>query len=141
VELSLQLPKKVLEKAGGAIDIVGATSLKSACFTKSYAKYAVGSGSVFAPATPDNPQGCVDHPVARSLDSLQAMQLRYFSPREVARLHGLPERFAFPPALTRRQQYALLGNSLSVTVVEALLRRLVRMESERHSSVSHESGG
>jgi len=52
------------------------------------------------------------------------MRLRYFSPREIARLHGFPEDFRFPPSLSTRQQYQLLGNSLSVTVVQALLEVL-----------------
>jgi len=49
----------------------------------------------------------------------------YFTPSEVARLHGFPESFAFPAAVTRLQRYALLGNSLSVDAVAPLLVHLL----------------
>lgn len=58
---------------------------------------------------------------AALLDWLQRLQLRYFTPREVANLHSFPDSFSFPAHVTRRQQYALLGNSLSVAVVADLL--------------------
>lgn len=51
------------------------------------------------------------------------LKLRYFTPREIANLHGFPKSFVLPTKeVTVRQQYKLLGNSLSVTVVEALIR-------------------
>jgi tRNA (cytosine38-C5)-methyltransferase len=49
----------------------------------------------------------------------------YFTPAEVARLHGFPPSFSFPPHVTRLQRYALLGNSLSVDCVAPLLRHLL----------------
>lgn len=52
---------------------------------------------------------------------LEGLQLRYFTPREVANLHSFPDSFSFPTHVTKRQQYALLGNSLSVEVVADLL--------------------
>ena len=52
---------------------------------------------------------------------LEGLRLRYFTPREVANLHSFPDSFSFPAHVTRRQQYALLGNSLSVAVVADLL--------------------
>ncbi|KAK3271196.1 C-5 cytosine-specific DNA methylase, variant 2 [Cymbomonas tetramitiformis] len=51
-------------------------------------------------------------------------QLRYFTEREVANIHQLPSHFEFPSSITRKQRYALLGNSVSVTVVAALLQYL-----------------
>ncbi|KAA6416694.1 MAG: tRNA (cytosine(38)-C(5))-methyltransferase-like [Trebouxia sp. A1-2] len=56
---------------------------------------------------------------------LQQLHLRYFSPREVANLHSFPSNFSFPPDVTIKQQYALLGNSLSVAVVADLLTYLL----------------
>lgn len=41
------------------------------------------------------------------------------------RLHGFPETFAFPPDLTLRQRFGLIGNSVSVYVVSVLLRQLL----------------
>lgn len=58
---------------------------------------------------------------AALLGWLDGLQLRYFTPREVANLHSFPDSFSFPAHVTRRQQYALLGNSLSVAVVADLL--------------------
>eukprot|EP00210_Caulerpa_lentillifera_P006568 g6273.t1 len=58
-------------------------------------------------------------------DLLRRMRIRYFSPMEVGRLHSFPEDFTFPSEITRRRQYALLGNSLSVTVVAQLLCFLI----------------
>ncbi len=56
---------------------------------------------------------------------LQQLHLRYFTPREVANLHSFPSSFSFPPHVTIKQQYALLGNSLSVAVVADLLTYLL----------------
>ena len=49
----------------------------------------------------------------------------YFTPAEVARLHGFPASFAFPAHVTTLQRYALLGNSLSCHVVAPLLTHLL----------------
>lgn len=59
------------------------------------------------------------------LAAMRALRLRYFTPAEVAALHGYPPSFRFPPHLTLKQRYGLLGNSLSVDVVAALLQYLV----------------
>jgi tRNA (cytosine38-C5)-methyltransferase len=59
------------------------------------------------------------------------MDIRYFTPYEIARLHGFPVgrinhlSFEFPPGVETMQQYRLLGNSLSVTVVSRLLEGLL----------------
>lgn len=47
--------------------------------------------------------------------------VRRFTPVEVANLLGIPESFQFPKAISRLRQWHLLGNSLSITVVEYLL--------------------
>lgn len=57
---------------------------------------------------------------------LESMSLRYFTPREVARLHSFPAQFSFPPNVSLRQKYALLGNSLNVSVVAKLLCELIQ---------------
>ncbi|OEL20854.1 hypothetical protein BAE44_0018125 [Dichanthelium oligosanthes] len=43
---------------------------------------------------------------------------------EVANFHSFPSSFCFPDHISLRQQYAMLGNSLSVAVVGPLLRYL-----------------
>jgi len=52
--------------------------------------------------------------------------MRYFTPREVARLMGFPEapEFTFPDSCANILCYRLLGNSLNVTVVSTLLEHL-----------------
>ena len=71
-------------------------------------------------------------PAAPSNDDLVAdlcqLGLRYFTPAEVAALHSFPASFSFPQHVTLRQRYALLGNSLSASVVAALLRYLLHPE-------------
>eukprot|EP00898_Chlorokybus_atmophyticus_P003992 jgi/Chlat1/4594/Chrsp290S08883 len=62
---------------------------------------------------------------------LHDLGLRYFTPREIANLHGFPQDFAFPESTTLRQRYALLGNSLSVTVVALLLDYLLTDDVEQ----------
>ena len=52
--------------------------------------------------------------------------VRHFAPGEIARLLGLPNRFAFPPGLPLRRQWHQLGNSLSVDAVRAVLALLPR---------------
>ena len=60
-----------------------------------------------------------------STEELKSLGLRYFSPREIARLHSFPEAFSFPQHVTLRQQYALLGNSVSALVIADLLEYLL----------------
>ena len=65
-------------------------------------------------------------PAVKDLEALRPLRLRFFAPAEIARLHGFgANELAFPPETSRKKQYELLGNSLSVTVVTHLLRYLV----------------
>ena len=52
-------------------------------------------------------------------------RVRLLAPRELLRLHGFPETFEFPPGVTNRQAFALIGNSVSVQVVTGLLEELL----------------
>ncbi|CDJ51901.1 DNA methyltransferase 2, putative [Eimeria brunetti] len=51
--------------------------------------------------------------------------VRFFSSRELLRLHGFPESFSFPPSLPFRKRAALVGNSVNVKVVALLLQHLL----------------
>lgn len=118
------------------------------CFTKSYGKYAKGTGSLLARSSADvrllfeaveraaaaaepagglEAAGALGKCIASRLDGwpADAPPLRYLTPLEVARLHGFPASFTFPEHVTRLQRYALLGNSLSVDVVAHLLEHLL----------------
>lgn len=122
-------PGPVLATSGQASDIVTPACRSCCCFTKAYGRYLQGTGSVLqtSPGPPPTPPadpsvGPPDGPTL--LADLRARRLRYFTPKEVAALHGFPPDFDFPAGVTVRQQYMLLGNSLSVTVVAELLRYL-----------------
>lgn len=72
---------------------------------------------------------CVDQ-----MDDETAAQfkLRFFTPREVANLMCFPETFSFPPDVSTRQMYKLLGNSVNVKVVSWVLLNLLLKSSESH---------
>lgn len=119
-------------------DIVTAASCRSATFTKAYgSKHLIGTGSLVqtknfqAPFQPDD------------LAAISQLGLRFFTPREIARLHALPVdegpgtvRFSFPPQTTIQQQYRLLGNSLNVRVVARILSYL--LAGKRRGDPRHE---
>ncbi|KAM0826652.1 hypothetical protein ACQ4PT_068726 [Festuca glaucescens] len=114
------VPLSLIERWGNAMDIVYPESKRCCCFTKSYYRYVKGTGSLLATSK--------DHkPVPKEnleFSSLNELGLRFFSPREVANLHSFPSSFCFPDHISFRQQYAMLGNSLSVAVVAPLLHYL-----------------
>ena len=56
--------------------------------------------------------------------------LRYFSPHEISRLMGFPEEFTFPAKVTLKQPRQLLGNSLNVQAVGALITHLLKTYKE-----------
>eukprot|EP00842_Homolaphlyctis_polyrhiza_P006562 jgi/Hompol1/6907/HPOL_002391-RA len=60
---------------------------------------------------------------------LASLRLRYFSAREVARLHGFPDSFQFASDTTLIQKFKMLGNSLQVDVVRMLLLYAVAEQS------------
>ena len=64
-------------------------------------------------------------PQEKTLDELRPLRLRFVAAREVANLHGFPPEFAFPATVGQKKQMELLGNSLSVQVLETLLRYLL----------------
>ncbi len=91
---SLYLSEVQLEKYTKGLDLVSPDSQRSACFIGGYGQRFVGSGSFLK-----TPKG-----------------IRRFSPREIARLLGLPEAFKFPAGISLEKQYKLLGNGLSIPV-------------------------
>lgn len=73
-------------------------------------------------------EDCSAQPYERSgltKEEISCLGLRYFGPSEIARLHSFPEGFSFPKHVTLRQQYALLGNSVSALVIGDLLKYLL----------------
>lgn len=124
------LPDKVLRKYHMLLDIVNHQSQRSCCFTKGYAHYVEGTGSVVQHNTQVNMSDIYSKVQALSDDQLKVellhqLELRYFTPEEVARLMCFPSWFTFPSTITKKQRYKLLGNSINVLVVTCLLLVLV----------------
>uniref|UniRef100_A0A131YK41 tRNA (cytosine(38)-C(5))-methyltransferase n=1 Tax=Rhipicephalus appendiculatus TaxID=34631 RepID=A0A131YK41_RHIAP len=130
-EASCLLPDKVLSRFSLLLDIVEPVSTNTCCFTKGYGHYVEGTGSVLLQAPADRMHEVyreVPHKEAvpeHVLEKLRSLRLRYFTPREVAQLMCFPKHFAFPTELKPRHQYQLLGNSVNVCVVRALLDYLL----------------
>ncbi|EOD23622.1 hypothetical protein EMIHUDRAFT_44391, partial [Emiliania huxleyi CCMP1516] len=110
----------VLERYGAAMDLVSRGSPRSCCSTKTHPRSVKAPGSLLYDAAEES----------RDAEAAEAAlphspRPRFFLPREVANLHGFPPHFGFPPEVSTRKQYELLGNSLSVQVVATLLRYLL----------------
>ena len=130
-ELSSYLvPDKVLQKYAIAMDIVRPSSNHSCCFTKAYGNYALGTGSVLqhtlesedlAKAFEEYSKLQSEGKMEDSVECLKKLNLRYFTPKEVANLMCFPSEFNFPPSLSTNQCYKVMGNSLNVLVVASLM--------------------
>lgn len=102
----LIVPSEECERHREAIHIVDRASqgddAVARCFTSGYSKSPRYSGS------------CL-----RMLDG----RVRRFAPHEILRLLGFPETFVLPSELSLQQQWALVGNSLSVDAVQFVLNQ------------------
>ncbi|NXP33940.1 TRDMT methyltransferase, partial [Leiothrix lutea] len=123
------LPPKSLLRYAFLLDIVKPTCRRSTCFTKGYGHYVEGTGSVLQTAVDVQLESVFKHidelPEDKKLMKLSTLKLRYFTPREIANLHGFPLEFGFPEKVTVKQRYRLLGNSLNVHVVAKLISILL----------------
>ncbi|XP_062425048.1 tRNA (cytosine(38)-C(5))-methyltransferase isoform X4 [Rhea pennata] len=123
------LPPKSLLRYAFLLDIVKPTCRRSTCFTKGYGHYVEGTGSVLQTALDVQLESvfkCIEMiPEEEKLMKLSTLKLRYFTPREIANLHGFPPEFGFPDKVTIKQRYRLLGNSLNVHVVAKLISFLL----------------
>ncbi|KAI8836456.1 S-adenosyl-L-methionine-dependent methyltransferase [Chytriomyces cf. hyalinus JEL632] len=135
---ALKIPEAFVKKRKFISDgyVVGPADKKSACFTKAYGHHGIGAGSFLQTKGFDVPKN-LDDPSA----AVETYGLRFFSPMEVARLHGFPvkdsqadsesvgkgkgKEFSFPTESTLIQRYRVLGNSLNVLVVAGLLKYAV----------------
>ncbi|XP_043546317.1 tRNA (cytosine(38)-C(5))-methyltransferase isoform X3 [Chiloscyllium plagiosum] len=124
------IPLKTLLRYALVLDIVGPSCRRSVCFTKGYGHYVEGTGSVLKTA-PDVELSEVFQSFQtlsddEKLSQLSKLKLRYFTPREIANLHGFPPEFRFPQNISLRQSYRLLGNSLNINVVAKLIGLMVQ---------------
>ena len=108
-------------------DVVTLRSTETTTFTKGYGKHAGRAGPVIL-LTDDGERRVSSERLDRfpGLDlGPEGRDLRWFSDREMLRVHGYPDTFKFPPGLSLRQRFALIGNSVNVEVIALLLRRLL----------------
>ncbi|XP_016963213.1 tRNA (cytosine(38)-C(5))-methyltransferase [Drosophila biarmipes] len=140
VSADFLVPDNVLTKRVLVMDIIHPEQSRSMCFTKGYTHYTEGTGSAFTPLAEaeshrifelvkkiDESTQETEKPeevLQQRLELLHQVKLRYFTPREVARLMSFPEDFNFPEETTNRQKYRLLGNSINVKVVGELIKLL-----------------
>lgn len=129
------VPEKVLKTHWRVLDVVSPAFTRCNCFTKSYSRYAKGTGSVLVQAgtarfTEEQEdfgsywiakQGEYHGIKTTSPEALATLKPRYFTSREIANLHCFPDGFCFPSYISLKQQYALLGNSLNSAVAATLL--------------------
>ncbi|KAM6087165.1 tRNA (cytosine(38)-C(5))-methyltransferase isoform 4-T5 [Chlamydotis macqueenii] len=91
------LPPKSLLRYAFLLDIVKPTCRRSTCFTKGYGHYVEGTGSVLQTAVDVQLEsvfkGIEELPEEEKLIKLSTLKLRYFTPREIANLHGFPLEF------------------------------------------------
>ncbi|KIM81686.1 hypothetical protein PILCRDRAFT_71546 [Piloderma croceum F 1598] len=120
------VPDRVLRKWGRLFDIVLPSSRRSCCFTRGYTQLVERAGSILQM----NQALDVRLYAERILDHLQ---LRYFSPSELLRLFYfdassedshiscLQQPFLWPGDISTKTKYRLIGNSVNVKVVTALI--------------------
>ncbi|XP_011362666.1 tRNA (cytosine(38)-C(5))-methyltransferase isoform X2 [Pteropus medius] len=122
------LPPKPLLRYALLLDIVKPTCRRSMCFTKGYGRYIEGTGSVLQTAEDVQIENIYKSLTSLSqeekIKKLLMLKLRYFTPKEIANLHGFPPEFGFPETVTMKQRYRLLGNSLNVHIVAKLIKIL-----------------
>ncbi|CAL4064818.1 unnamed protein product, partial [Meganyctiphanes norvegica] len=121
------LKDKTLTRYGMLLDIVNASSKRSCCFTKGYSHFVEGTGSVLQ----HNLDVDVDVTFEEAnkfekddpkrLELLQKLELRYFTPQEVANLMCFPSWYKLPTEITNKQCYRVLGNSINILAVTSLL--------------------
>ncbi|KAL5269929.1 hypothetical protein ACHWQZ_G003410 [Mnemiopsis leidyi] len=139
------LSDKFLSKWGWVLDLVTPSSTRSCCFTKGYSVKAEGSGSVlqqlsdpsesvgqlsldgFSGNGGNNERSMCNSRLSKEefLEHMKSLRLRFFSPREIARIHGIPDSYSFPEVLSEKQLYKLLGNGLNVSVVRLLIEKVL----------------
>jgi tRNA (cytosine38-C5)-methyltransferase len=132
------VPDSVLEKNfAQQLGIVTALDTATHCFTAAYGRiYHRSTGSLLlmrpttTTTTKDNePFAAVSKaPLDRTNMLNYSGRLRRFTPSELLLLFGFPRNFAFPEDIPLEHQYKLIGNSISIAVVTALMVELLRLE-------------
>ena len=127
------VPDQFIMKAKNfRFDIIRPSDRISSCMTKGYGSHHIfGSGSMLQTKNFEKTDKDFDY---SNNNMFLDLGLRFLAPIEIARLHAFPidsrshvigQSFSFPPGLTVRQQWKLLGNSLNCHVVAMLMKQYV----------------
>lgn len=133
---ALAVPRETIDKYWKWLDVCTPSSRRCQCFTAGYGKTVYGGSVLASPAFVSAHCAPADPATGRHRllgplpdlwdDATPPPEVRRFSPREMANLHGLGGGFVLPTdALTTRQMYFTIGNSISVDVVALLLKHLM----------------
>ncbi|KAF5314118.1 hypothetical protein D9611_006941 [Ephemerocybe angulata] len=133
VDAGRYVPDKILGKWGRLFDIVKPSSARSCCFTRGYTHIVERSGSILQEAEDlDTTQVFDAFLRAQSegredaLEILRPLRLRYFTPSELLRIFAFEEAtFVWPESVSMKTKYRLIGNSVNVRVVQALVTYLL----------------
>ncbi|KAH7911830.1 S-adenosyl-L-methionine-dependent methyltransferase [Hygrophoropsis aurantiaca] len=132
-----KISDRILTRWGRLFDIVVPSGTKSCCFTRGYTQLVERSGSILQMNELLNTTTVFnnfltllargDTEAVRELDQLG---LRYFSPSELLRLlHFVDTKksasFNWPPNVSLKSKYRLIGNSVNVEVVRQLINYLL----------------
>ncbi|KAK7064817.1 Cytosine(38)-C(5)-methyltransferase [Favolaschia claudopus] len=131
-----RVPDKVLCKWGRLFDIVLPSSQRTCCFTRGYTQLVERAGSIVQMNENQDTTTVFDEFLdAQSANKpdavriLDTLQLRYFSTEELLRLFCFTppgHTFVWPPGISRKTKYRLIGNSVNVKVVQELIEYLFR---------------
>ncbi|XP_059477411.1 tRNA (cytosine(38)-C(5))-methyltransferase [Neocloeon triangulifer] len=105
-------------------DLVGKESRLSGCFTKSYKRYFLGTGSIFLEKFDGLSEIDTSQPDYHTTLT-DKLAPRFFTTREILRLMCFPEWYKMPSEVTEKQAAAVLGNSINVHVVALLIGLLI----------------
>lgn len=128
--IEFRLSDDILMKRAWLLDITYSISTNTRCFTKAYTHYAEGTGSIHCPFDKKQLDEVFTAIQNESISSdeklikLKSLNLRYFTPTEIAKLMSFPDKFVFPSDTSNKQRYRLLGNSINVAVVGKLIEIL-----------------
>jgi len=130
------VPDRVLTKWGRLFDIVLPSATRTCCFTRGYTQLVERAGSILQENEELDTTETFDkfllaqaHGDERAVEILHPLRLRYFSPGELLRLFcfedvGSDSSFQWPDGLSMKTKYRLIGNSVNVLVVTALIEYL-----------------
>ncbi|KAN0121349.1 cytosine-5--methyltransferase [Russula decolorans] len=135
-QLAYPVPDRVLMKWGRLFDIVLPSAMRTCCFTRGYTRLVERAGSILQESEEFDTTATFDKFLlaqasgdVRAVEILRPLRLRYFSPEELLRLFcfedaGSDSTFRWPEGVSTKTKYRLIGNSVNVLVVSALIEYL-----------------